>query len=146
MIIEIIAAFWVSFSFGILFNIKGKYLFLSGIGGSLGWFIYKLSLSFSLSESVAFFISAICFSIYCEVCARISHTPTTILSVCALIPLVPGYGIYNCIYNYILGNYMQAIDYGVVTLCNAGALALGVIFISTIFRGVKAFNCKGKFL
>jgi len=136
--LEVISAFFVSFSFGFLFNIKGKYLILSGIGGSIGWFVYKFSLYLSLSEPVSMFLAAIFFSTYCEISARIYHTPNTLLSVCALIPLVPGYGIYRCIYELISSNYLDAMDIGINTLASSGALALGVIFISTIFRAIKS--------
>lgn len=136
MILEVISAYFVSFSFGFLFNIKGKYLNIAGLGGSIGWFVYKLSL-LSLSEPVSMFLASIFFSIYCEVCARIFRTPNTLLSVCALIPLVPGYGIYRYIFELISGNYLEAMNIGINTLASSGALALGVIFISTIFRAVK---------
>ena len=48
MLLEIIAAFLGSYSFGIIFNIKGKYLIISGLGGSLGWFLYKIGLHLEL--------------------------------------------------------------------------------------------------
>ncbi|MEG1310526.1 MAG: threonine/serine exporter family protein [Romboutsia sp.] len=134
MFIEIIASFLSALSFGVLFNIKGKRVIAAALGGGLGWFVYKLCLSYPIGESTSYFISAICFSIYCEICARIYKTPATTLTVCCLIPLVPGYGIYNTMYSFIVGDYIKAIDYGVNTLSIAGALALGVIFISTIFR------------
>ena len=38
MIIEVIAAFFVAYSFGILFNIKGKYLIIAGGGGAMDGF------------------------------------------------------------------------------------------------------------
>lgn len=144
MILEVFAAFWVAFGFGYLFNIKGKYLILAGFGGSIGWFAYKLSLYLYLSESLAFFISAIFFSVYCEIAARIYRTPSTLLSVCALIPLVPGYGIYKSIYAFMTSDYATALDYAQTTLFDAGALALGVILITTLFRGFrKTKNNKG---
>lgn len=98
MLLEIIAAFLGSYSFGIIFNIKGKYLIISGLGGSLGWFLYKIGLHFGVTESLSLFIASVGFSIYCETCARLFKTPSTILSVCCLIPLVPGYGVYNTLY------------------------------------------------
>ena len=139
MIFEVIAAFLTAVSFGVLFNVKGKPLFVSGIGGGLGWFIYKLFLGFGLKVSTTFFIAAICFSVYSEICARIYKIPTTILIVCSLIPLVPGYGVYNTMYEFLRGNYIDAIDNGINTLSGAGALALGVIFVSSLFRNFK-FN------
>ena len=142
MIIEVICAFFVSFSFGVLFNVKGKYLYIAGFGGALGWFIYKFLLSLNMTESFSLFLSALSFSIYCEICARIFLTPTTILSVCCLIPLVPGYGVYNTLYEILKGNYIRSIAYGANTFINAGSLALGVIFISTLFRSLKLIKLK----
>lgn len=140
MIIEVIAAFFVAYGFGILFNIKGKYLLLSGIAGSIGWFAYKLCLYFGRSENLAYFVAAVSFSIFCQICAIKFHTPYTILSICALIPLVPGYGVYNSMYQFLTGNYIKAIDYGVNTLSSAGSLALGVILVSSIFRTKKGLR------
>ena len=134
MIIEVIASFFVAYSFGILFNIKGKYLIIAGFGGSIGWFLYKFCVQISLGESFSLFIASIGFSIYCESCARLYKTPSIILSVCCLIPLVPGYGIYNTLYAFLIKDYIQAIDYGVSTISNACSLALGIILISTIYR------------
>lgn len=140
MIIEIIASFFAALSFGILFNVKGKYLYVAGVGGSLGWFVYKMCLNYGLGDSFSLFASAIIFSIYCEICARIYMTPATILSVCCLIPLVPGYGVYNTLFEFLKGNYLKALDFGTNTLASAGALALGVIFISTLFRNFNLYK------
>ncbi len=137
MFIEVIGAFLVGISFGVLFNIKGKRLLLAGIGGGFGWFVYKLCLFLQMGEAPSNFISAICFTIYCETCARRFKTPATTLTVCCLIPLVPGYGVYNTVYEFIVGDYIKAIDYGINTLAIAGALALGIIFVSTIFRNIN---------
>lgn len=134
MIIEVIASFFVAYSFGILFNIKGKYLIIASGGGAIGWFLYKFCMQISIGESFSLFIASVGFSIYCETCARLYKTPSTILSVCCLIPLVPGYGVYNTLYAFLRKDYMQAVDYGVSTISNACALALGIIFISTIYR------------
>lgn len=137
MIVEIIASFFAAYSFGILFNIKGKYLTLAGFGGAIGWFVYKLGLLFGISDAISLFISALCFSTYSEISARVYKTPSTLLSVCSLIPLVPGYGIYNTMYEFIKGNYITGMDYAISTISSACALALGVIFISTFFRSFR---------
>ena len=142
MFIEVISAFLVSLSFGFLFNIKGKYLVLSGIGGSVGWFVYKLALMFGYSESFSMFLCSVAFSCYSEICARKFQTPVTLLSVCALIPVVPGYGVYKSMYAFLIGDYINAIDYSTNTLYNAGALALGVILISSLFKLFKKISKK----
>ena len=134
LFIEVIAAFFTALSFGVLFNMKGKNLILAGIGGSIAWFSYKFLLNMGVTENLCFFIATVCFAIYCELCARIYMTPATTLSVCCLIPLVPGYGVYNTLYSFLKKDYIQALAYGFTTISNACALALGVIFISTLYR------------
>ena len=125
-------SFIVTFGFGILFNIKGKKLIFAALGGGLSWYCYSLPLSLGLSEVSSLFISALVFSTYSEVLARIFKTPVTSFVICALFPLVPGSGMYYTMLATINGDLQNAVHLGINTLANAGTLALGVIFISTI--------------
>ncbi|MCC0627507.1 threonine/serine exporter family protein [Clostridioides sp. ES-S-0108-01] len=140
LFIEVIAAFFTALSFGVLFNMKGKNLILAGIGGSIAWFSYKFCLNMGVTENLCFFIATVCFAIYCELCARIYMTPATTLSVCCLIMLVPGYGIYNTMYSVLTNNYIKAVEYGVSTLSCASSIALGLVFITTVFRKVNLYG------
>lgn len=125
-------SFIITFGFGILFNIKGKKLLFAALGGGLSWYCYSLPLSLGLSEVSSLFISALVFSTYSEVLARICKTPVTSFVICALFPLVPGSGMYYTMLATINGDLQNAVHLGINTLANAGTLALGVIFISTI--------------
>lgn len=136
MIEQVIVAFVASFGFGIIFNIKGIKLIFAAIGGGLSWFCYLHLNSNGISNILSLFTSSIIFSIYSEICARYLKTPVTTIVVCALIPLVPGAGMYYTMYETILGNVSGALELGLNTLANAGALALGVIFVSTITKQV----------
>ena len=134
MLIQSIFAFFASIGFGILFNIKGSKLFYAGLGGGLSWFISLYCESLGLNTTSSFFIASIVFSIYSEIMARVLKTPVTSLIICALIPLVPGGGMYYTMYEAINGNIMQSIELGINTISNAGSLAIGIIFISTLTR------------
>lgn len=125
-------SFIITFGFGILFNIKGKKLLFAALGGGLSWYCYSLPLSLGLSEVSSLFISALVFSTYSEVLARVFKTPVTSFVICALFPLVPGSGMYYTMLATINGDLQNAVHLGINTLANAGTLALGVIFISTI--------------
>lgn len=125
-------SFIITFGFGILFNIKGKKLLFAALGGGLSWYFYSLPLSLGLSEVSSLFISALVFSTYSEVLARIFKTPVTSFVICSLFPLVPGSGMYYTMLATINGDLQNAVHLGINTLANAGTLALGVIFISTI--------------
>jgi uncharacterized membrane protein YjjB (DUF3815 family) len=136
MLIQIVVAFLSSFGFGIIFNIKGKNLIFASIGGTLSWFSYLYLKENNISDILSLFISSILFSIYSEICARRLKTPVTTIVICALIPLVPGSGMYYTMYETISGNISRAVELGVNTLASAGILALGVIFVSTITKQV----------
>ena len=136
MIEQVIVAFVASFGFGIIFNIKGIKLIFAAIGGGLSWFCYLYLNNNGISTILSLFISSIIFSIYSEICARYLKTPVTTLVICALIPLVHGAGMYYTMYETILGNVSGAVQLGLNTLASAGALALGVIFVSTITKQV----------
>lgn len=143
MLIEVISAFIASFGFGILFNIKGQKLFFASICGALGWFVYKLCLGVHLSEVVALFLASTSFSLFSEIFARKLKTPVTTFVICALIPLVPGGGMYYSMVEAISGNALKSLETALDTLASAGALALGVILVSSSTRIIMSY-LKGK--
>ena len=133
---QTVVALIASLGFGVIFNIRGKNLFFATIGGGLSWLSYLLLKKFNVSDILSLFISSVIFSIYSEVCARFLKTPITTLVICALIPLVPGAGMYYTMYETITGNVSGALELGLNTIASAGTLALGVIFVSTITKQV----------
>lgn len=140
MIIQTFVSFIASLGFGIIFNIKGKNLIFAALGGGLSWFCYLFFSRYNMSDVLSFFLSSVIFSIYSEICARLLKTPVTTIVICALIPLVPGAGMYYTMYEIITGNTTGAVELGLTTLANAGSLALGVIFVSTITRQITNFK------
>jgi uncharacterized membrane protein YjjB (DUF3815 family) len=140
MVLEVISAFVASFSFGIIFNIKGKNLFFASLCGALGWFVYKASIALGTSETIGLFFASIALSIYSEVFARILKTPVTTFIVAALIPLVPGGGMYYTMYEAITGSIIKSLEIGISTLASAGALAIGIILISTLTKTIVKYK------
>lgn len=134
MIIVMVSSFIATFGFGILFNIKGYKLILAGIGGMLGSVVYTIALNNNISLVTSLFLASLVFSCYSEILARICKTPVTTFLISALIPLVPGNGMYQTMKLAIDGNVMEALQVGLDTLTSAGALALGTILVSTIMR------------
>lgn len=134
MITTAISSFVATFGFGILFNIRGRKLFIAGIAGALGAVVYTYGLNNSMDEVSAMLCASIIFSLFSEVCARIYHTPVTTFVICALIPLVPGNGMYNAMVQAVSGDMSRSLQVVLDTLSKAGALALGIILVSTITR------------
>ncbi|MNO98746.1 hypothetical protein D3C76_905000 [compost metagenome] len=71
-------------------------------------------------------------------------TPVTTFVICALIPLVPGGGMYYTMYEVVQGNIDKALSLGLETLASAGALALGIIFVSTLTRLMRNYPLRQK--
>lgn len=134
MMISILGSLLAGLGFGVIFNIHGKNLIAAAIGGTIGFVCYELLLSYNVSTSAALFFAAMVFSTYSEICARKLQAPVTTFLVIALIILVPGKGMYYTMLEVIQGNTNQAILTGIETIANAGALALGTIFISTFAK------------
>lgn len=142
MLTILISSFIATFGFGILFNIKGNKLVLAAIGGTIGGVVYTLSKDIYASEVMALFFSSMAFSLYSEVLARICKTPVTTFIICALIPLVPGKGMYQTMVKAVEGDALGALQTGVETISYAGALALGIILVSTIMRFILKKRAK----
>lgn len=134
MLIKSIYALLATLGFGVLFNIKGKNLIFASIGGAITWFIYLLSLKFNISIMIALFLAALTAGIYSEILARILKAPVTIFSICSVIPLVPGGGMYYTMLASVQGNINKFLNTGLDTLASAGAIAVGILLASSFTR------------
>lgn len=134
MIRVICSAFLASLGFGILFNIKGKKLILAGIAGSIGTLSYTIALHAGIGQMMSMFIGSIVLSAFSEIAARMIKTPVTTFIICALIPLVPGGGMYQTMLAGIQGNADEMIQLLLKTITDAGALAMGIIFVSAVVK------------
>lgn len=144
MILNSIYSLIASLGFGILFNIRGKKLIFAGIGGGIAWFVYELCVLAGLSDITSLFIGSVALSIYGEVAARILKSPVTIFVICALIPLVPGKGMYNTLLASVQGDVYLSLEIGLHTILSAGAIAIGIMLVSTISKFLNHLIQKSK--
>lgn len=134
MIFELILAYFASLSFAFIFNLNPRTAFLSALGGSIGWFFFSQGLLFFENTNTAYFSGAVALSYYSEIMARKTKTPVTSYITPALIPLVPGSGLYKTMLQSIDGNYSGAIIEGLTTLMSSGALAIGILMVFTLIK------------
>jgi uncharacterized membrane protein YjjB (DUF3815 family) len=106
---------------------------LSSLGGMLGWLAF--SLSFPLQNDIMqYFAATVVTAIYSESMARFVKKPATEFQIVALLPLVPGGGIFYTMEYCVIGNNSMFVSTGLHTLGIAGALAMGVLLVSTAVR------------
>ena len=133
-----IFAFLATVAFGVLFQGPKRILWRSGLIGALGWVVFiGLKESFSVHSFSANFLATVLIALVSEIFARIWKEPVTVFEIPAIIPLVPGFGMYRGM-NYILQDY---VGYGSEVLLGAAmdacAIALGIMMVSGVFRALK---------
>ena len=121
-------------SFSVIYNIHGFGIFICACGGALGWFVYLLSAPLLQSEITQSLAAAVTISLYAEVMARVRKCPVTAYLLMAIFPLVPGGGIYYTMEHAINGEIDLFLTSFLHTMGIAGALALGVLLVSSAVR------------
>lgn len=127
-------SYLASLCFGVLFALRGKKLFVAAFGGLISWLIYSVGAAFLPSVLPAYFFATCGMTLYCEICARVLRSPATVFLAPGLIPLVPGSGIYRSMLYFLRGRSVLAGETVVRTIGIAGALAMGIVLVSTIMR------------
>ena len=140
LLIQCIAAFVGCIGFCILFNIHGFGCIICAIGGGIAWAVYGLSYQAFDSVVIASFLGTILAAGYSEAMARIRKYPAISYLVISIFPLLPGAGIYYTT-NYLLQSDMTAFAAkGGQTIGIAGALAVGILTVSTTVRLINALR------
>lgn len=132
MLLQVIAAFFATVSFAVLFHIPKKEYMFAGITGACGWLVYLACLNLYPSVTVASFIAAISLTFLSRIFAVYRKTPITIFLICGIFPLVPGAGIYYTAYHFIMGENALATAKGIETAKVAVAIAVGIAFVFSI--------------
>ena len=131
-------AFLATIAFGVLFQGPKRILWLSGIIGAVGWVVFiALKKMFLILSFSANFLATVVIALLSEIFARVWRAPATVFEIPAIIPLVPGLGMYTGM-RYILLDYS---NFGSEVLMGAAmdscAIALGIMMVSGAFRALK---------
>lgn len=132
--ITVLASFVGCIGFAILFNVHGPGGLLCAFGGSLTWLTYCITFHYSKDVVTSNLIAAVFASMYSEIMARVRKYPAISYLVVSLFPLLPGAAVYfatNCI---VTGDMDGFASKATQTIGMAGALAVGILIVSTTVR------------
>lgn len=141
-VLPCIYSFFACIGFGLIFNIKGRKLLFSALGGMIGWLVYLISAGIYINDIPQYFLAAAAVSVYSEIMARVNKVPVTVYLVVSIIPLVPGGHIYYSMEALITGQKDLFFDKITYTFAIAGSIALGVFIFSSFARLLR--NIKKK--
>lgn len=129
-------AFCACVGFGLVFNILGGGVLICGFGGAMGWLVYLLSMEAFQSDILAAFLAAAVIGVYSEIMARIRRCPVTGYLQVALLPLVPGAGVYYAMQYCLSGENELFLDTLLHTLGFAAALSVGAMLATSVLRAL----------
>ncbi len=138
--VQFIYAFIAVYSFAVFFNSPRKLNLYSALSGASAWVFYKILASFGGSIIVPYFAASFMLAMFSEFYARSLKHPSIVFTIPALIPFVPGYGIYYMMKELLNSDYQEAIKIGAESVFIAIAIASGVIVATSISRII--FNKK----
>ena len=135
-LVKLTSSFVGTFGFAIFMHApKRAWLPASAIGG-VSYALYWLLLQLGLYEPMAMFLGALLGSVLGQYCARRMHMIASIFVLLAMIPLVPGLGLYRCMHYLAQEMYGAGVDAGVRAMVDVVMIALGLAvgsFISRLF-------------
>lgn len=124
---QLIASFFASAGFGILFNAPRRALISCGATGALGWIVYYLFREGGTDPVLASYFGAIFLTAAALFNSRRMKMPIIIFITCGIIPLVPGGTAYEAMRHVVMNQYLEAQEYAFQAALISGAIALGII-------------------
>ena len=134
-----LASFVACLGFVIIFNIHGYGNMLCAVGSALTWAAYCIGSANGLGYFTCCLIGTMVSAAFAEVMARIRKYPAISYLIIAVLPLIPGSSIYYTALAAVQGNMDRFVYYGTETLGTAGAMAVGILLVST---GVRIWNSR----
>ncbi|WP_367932803.1 threonine/serine exporter family protein [Enterocloster citroniae] len=135
--VQVAGSFMAVLSFGIVLDLPKKYLGWSGVTGGVCWLVYLLIREETGSLIFAAFLSGLSVALLGHILARILRAPVSVFLIPGILPLVPGTSIYNCVYNIIRSSREQSTYYLIETMQIAGAIAMAVFLMDSMFKMIK---------
>ncbi len=140
--VEAIACFIGCTGFFILFNIHGPGGFLCALGGVVTWITYRIIVMLGGGDIMAYFIATTVAALYAECMARVRKFPAIAYLVISVFPLIPGAGIYYTTSHLVRGDMSRFAAQATNTVAIAGAMAVGILLVSTVFRFISIHKNK----
>lgn len=134
-------SFIATMGFSVFLCSPKKALIASGFAGAVGWTVYYFLVPYTSNVS-ANFTAAILVTLISEILAKRLKQPAIIFIIPGIIPLVPGLGMYNTMLYLVQSNFDEAISKGADVLFVGGAIALGVLIITSLSRTIKVVAVK----
>lgn len=136
--VQLIACFVAALAFSVLVHLPKNAYLITGLIAAAGYGVFLL-----LQQStLGYFFATLLIGISCEICARIRKCTATMYITSAIIPLVPGVGLYRTMRYLVEGNASMAVSTGTTTVLGICGIALALTVSAVIFVNLSAAKKK----
>lgn len=127
--LDLFYCFAASSFFALIMNAPKNTLMHTSLVASAGYFIY-LACSVKLNTTLGFFAGTTFIAMMGEIFARKFKMPATIFIFPAIIPIVPGFGLYETMLAFVQNDILSALEIGADTILNIVAMATAMALVS----------------
>ncbi len=138
----LLGSFVGTLGFAVILNAPRKAWLPASAIGMLAEVVYWGLMQFSVNAALSMFIGALLGSVLAQYCARRMRMIATVFIVLAIIPLVPGLGLYRCMSCLAQQMYSAGATAGVGAMADIVMIALGVAMGSYLFRLYMQFTLR----
>ena len=136
--IQLLACGVAAASFSVLLHQPRSTILVSSVVSILGYSVFLL-----LKQStLAYFLASLLIGLCCELAARLMKRVATLFVTGAIIPLVPGIGLYRTMRFVVDGEYSRAVQTGAATLLGICGIAMAITISSVLFSAFWRHNAK----
>ncbi len=135
----VLAAFFGSLGFALLYNMRGKRILVPAVGGAFFWGFYLVFVQVTGNPYLGFFISAVLLTAYAEVWAIVLKTPVTVPLIPTVIPFIPGGGLYYSVNALLRGDLHAFAGKAAQTIGLALALAVGIMLATSLAKLLRFY-------
>lgn len=141
---QILYAFVGSMGFALIFGQRLLSRVLpAALGGGLAWAVYLLGEHLGADVFFATLAAGVFCGLWGEILARLLKAPATVFQAVAVIPLIPGSGLYYTMNSILRQDWWDFRHFGSRTLLYALGIAAGLSLVSAlIYVQIKLFSLR----
>lgn len=133
-LVKLLGAFMAGAALGVAFQIPARHFVNAGFTAAIGWAVYLFFSDMGGNLVWVNYAATICVAFTAQILARKKRVPATVFLIPGIIPLVPGGGMYLIVWSMLYDTPAMVSHYFYETLQMAGAIAMGVFTVDTLFR------------
>lgn len=130
--------------FALLFKVPRRAILISAVLSGVGYALYDWVTPVLGTAIAGYFLGTLLMAVLSEILARVMKMPATIFIIPAIIPLVPGIGLYNTMMYLVQGQNAKAGQTGTVTILAIVSMAMALVLTSILTKAITVLLRIGK--